>query len=133
MPKVSELTLALHGTVKLYSKDLKISHYTYILKYRMIHKLTISDKLNMSLSQINRYEKKYTKMIYNNDYYIQYYGYDVELFSWDIKLDENDFIYATGCLGNDNLWETSDIVSIKTRKDHYRCKTSSGTVYRLYW
>jgi hypothetical protein len=119
--------LALHG------KDLKISHYTYILKYKMIPKLTIGDKLNMSLSQINRYEKKYTKMTYNNDYYIQYYGYDVELICWDIKLDENDFIYATGCLGNGNLWETSDIVSIKTRKDHYRCKTSSGTVYRLYW
>jgi hypothetical protein len=99
----------------------------------MIPKLSVDDKLNMSLSQINRYEKKYTKMTYNNDYYIQYYGYDVELMSWDIKLDENDYIYAEGFLGNGNLWETSDIVSIKARKDHYRCKTSSGTVYRLYW
>jgi hypothetical protein len=99
----------------------------------MIPKLTVGDKLDMTLSQINRYEKKYTKMTYNNDYYIQYYGYDVELICWDIKLDENDFIYAEGCLGNGNPWETSDIVSIKARKDHYRCKTSSGTVYRLYW
>ncbi len=99
----------------------------------MIPKLTPADKLNMSLSQINRYEKKYTKLTYNNDYYIQYYGYDVELDEWDIQFDEDDYMYVVGKLGNGNDWETSKILSIKMRKDHYRCKTSSGTVYRLYW
>jgi len=98
----------------------------------MIPKLTPEDKINMSLSQINRYEKKYTKLTYNNNYYIQYYGYDVELDEWDIQFDENDYMYAVGKLGNGNEWETSNIVSIKQRRDHYRCKTSSGTVYRLY-
>ena len=99
----------------------------------MIPKLTSEDKINMTLSQINRYEKKYTKLTYNNNYYIQYYGYDVELDNWDILIDDNSYIYATGNLGNGNEWETSGIVSMKRRKDHYRCETSSGTVYRLYW
>ncbi len=99
----------------------------------MIPKLTPNDKMTMSLSQINRYEKKYTKLTYNNNYYIQYYGYDVELDQWDIRFDEDDYMYAVGNLGNGNEWETSNIVSIKARKDHYRCKTSSGTVYRLYF
>ncbi len=99
----------------------------------MIPKLTLDDKITMTLSQINRYEKKYTKLTYNNDYYIQYYGYDVELDDWDIQIDDDSYIYATGNLGNGNPWETSNIVSMKQRKDHFRCKTSSGTVYRLYW
>ena len=50
----------------------------------------------------------------------------------DIQFDEDDHMYFAGTLGNGNLWETSNIVSIKMRSDHYRCKTSSGTVYRLY-
>lgn len=98
----------------------------------MISKLTPDDKINMTLSQINRYEKKYTKLTYNNNYYIQYYGYDVELYNWDIVID-GDSCYAIGNLGNCNEWETSNIRSMKRRKNHYRCKTSSGNIYRLYW
>ena len=59
----------------------------------MIPKLTNCDKLNMSLSQINRYEKKYTKMRYNNNYYIKHYGYDVSLEDWKIEVDKENYIY----------------------------------------
>jgi hypothetical protein len=99
----------------------------------MIPKLSINDKLNMSLSQINRYEKKYTKLCNNNRYYISHYGYNVALEDWSIHVDEDDYIYAKGYLGNDNAWTTSGILSMETVDGHYRCTTESGTVYRLYF
>jgi hypothetical protein len=99
----------------------------------MIPTLSINDKLNMSLSQINRYEKKYTKLRHNNRYYISHYGYDVALEDWSIHVDGDDYIYAKGYLGNDNGWTTSGILSMETVGNYYRCTTESGTVYRLYF
>jgi len=99
----------------------------------MIPQLTNSDKLNMTLSQINRYEKKYTKMSKNNSYYIQYYGYDVTLEDWSTHLEPDGFTIAKGYLGNGNSWETSGFTSVERNPDHYRCTTENGTVYRLYY
>jgi len=99
----------------------------------MIPELTSADRLSMSLSQINRYEKKYTKLRYNNRYYLQYYDYDVSLQNWSLKVDNKVFLYAEGYLGNGNAWETSGIVDVVAKEHYYRCTTESGTVYRLYF
>lgn len=99
----------------------------------MIPELTSQDKLNMSLSQINRYEKKYTKLLKNNDYYIQYYGYDVVLNDWSMHIEPDGFTIGKGYLGNDNAWQTSGFTTVRRLDDHYSCTTESGTVYRLYY
>ena len=99
----------------------------------MIQELTNSDRLNMSLSQINRYEKKYLKLTKNNRYYIQYYGYDVVLNDWSLHLEPDGLSIAKGYLGNDNSWETSPFTNVERLTDHYACTTKSGTVYRLYY
>lgn len=99
----------------------------------MIPELSPEDKLNMSLSQINRYEKKYNKMRHNNRYYIQYYGYDVALHDWELERDNNNYFYVNGTLENNNKWITSAISSMEMRDDHYKVITESGTIYRLYF
>ena len=99
----------------------------------MLPKLTTNEKVNMSLSQIRRYEKKRTKMSFNNRYYIQYYGYDVALHDWSLENDEEGYIYINGTLENGNKWETSGLVSMTTENDHYLVVTESNTYYRLYW
>lgn len=99
----------------------------------MIPELTSQDRLNMSLSQINRYEKKYTKLLKNNDYYIQYYGYDVVLNDWSMHIEQDGFSIGKGYLGNGNAWQTSGFTSVRRLSDHYACTTESGTVYRLYY
>jgi hypothetical protein len=99
----------------------------------MIPELTIEDKLHMTLSQIRRYEKKRTKMRYNNAYYIQYYGYNVSLRDWSFEQDEDGYIYVNGTLENGNGWGTSAIVDLHTNDDHYEVITRSNTIYRLYW
>jgi hypothetical protein len=99
----------------------------------MIPELTIQDKLQMTLSQIRRYEKKRTKMLHNNAYYIQYYGYNVSLRDWSLECDKEGYIYANGNLENGNGWGTSAIVSLTTNEDHYEVLTKSNTIYRLYW
>ena len=99
----------------------------------MIPKLTPNDKLNMTLSQINRYEKKYTKLSKDNRYYIQHYNYDVALNDWSLHVDSEGFISARGVLENGNFWITSGIEHLETRNDHYCCTTENGTIYRLYF
>ncbi len=99
----------------------------------MIPTLSNNDKLNMSLSQINRYEKKYTKLRHNNSYYISHYYYDVALEDWSLHVDRDNYIYAKGYLCNNNGWTTSCILSMEMVDDHYRCTTESGTVYRLHF
>jgi hypothetical protein len=99
----------------------------------MIQELSNSDRLNMSLSQINRYEKKYLKLTKNNSYYIQYYGYDVVLNDWSMHVMSDGFTIAKGYLGNGNAWETSGFTKVDRLTDHYACTTESGTVYRLYY
>lgn len=98
----------------------------------MIPSLTNAEQLTMTLSQIRRYEKKYTKLQKNNKYYIQYYGYDVDLDDWSLHV-EDGFIYAKGYLGNDNSWETSNIKELVNMGKYYHCTTESGTIYRLYF
>ena len=99
----------------------------------MLPELTTTDKLNMSLSQIRRYEKKRTKMTFNNRYYIQYYGYNVALHDWNLERDADGYITVTGNLENGNSWQTSPMISIETMDDHYQVITESNTIYRLYW
>jgi hypothetical protein len=99
----------------------------------MIPKLTPNDKLNMTLGQINRYEKKYTKLSKDNRYYLQHYNYDVSLNEWSIHVDAEGYINARGNLENGNFWITSDIKDLKSCADHYCCTTQSGTIYRLYF
>lgn len=99
----------------------------------MIPELTLQDQLKMTLSQISRYEKKRTKMRYNNRYYIQYYNYNVALHDWEIIHDPDNYIYFVGTLENGNPWQTSPMVSIKTEVDHYVVLTESNTTYRLYF
>jgi hypothetical protein len=99
----------------------------------MIPELSPENKLDMSLSQIRRYEKKYKKLKFNNRYYIQYYGYDVALHDWKLERSSDNFLYATGTLENDNSWETSPIVRMESRDDHYKITTESNTIYRLYF
>jgi hypothetical protein len=103
----------------------------------MIPELTPENKLDMSLSQIRRYEKKYKKLKFNNRYYIQYYGYDVALHDWKLERPlasyENDYLYASGTLENGNSWKTSPIVKMEWRSDHYKITTESNTIYRLYF
>lgn len=98
----------------------------------MIPKLTNYNKLNMSLSQIRRYEKKFTKMRFNNRYYIQYYGYNVALHDWNVSRDDEGYITINGVLENGNSWQTSPICSFETMDDHYQVITESNTIYRLY-
>ncbi len=119
------------------NKDSEFYSYTFkdnlINKFnKMIPELSPENKLNMSLSQIRRYEKKYKKMRLNNRYYIQYYGYDVALHDWNLEISD-DYIYATGTLENDNRWQTSPIILLETRDDHYKVTTESNTIYRLYF
>ena len=99
----------------------------------MIPELTSADRLSMSLSQINRYEKKFTKLLYNNRYYLQYYDYDVSLHDWSIRVDDDGFIIAEGNLENGNSWKTSGIIDFVSNGNHYRCTTENGSVYRLYF
>ncbi len=99
----------------------------------MIPELTPNQKQSMTLTQIRRYEKKRTKLMYNNRYYIQHYGYNVSLHDWDLQRDDDGYIYASGTLENGNRWETSAIQSFQTMEDHYEILTNSNTIYRLYW
>ena len=99
----------------------------------MLPELTQDEKLSMSLAQIRRYEKKRTKMRFNNRYYIQYYGYNVSLHNWTLERDQEGYIYVQGTLENGNNWQTSPVVSMNTMDDHYEITTESNTIYRLYW
>jgi hypothetical protein len=98
----------------------------------MIPELTREQMLNMSLSQMHRYNKKRTKMQHNNEYYIQHYNYDVPLYYWKLEYLPDGTLQARGLLGNGNEWLTSYFKLFTYESGHYKGVTISGHVYRLY-
>lgn len=55
----------------------------------------------------------------------------MELHNWKFE-SHNQYLYCVGALDNGKRWETSYIISVETKYDHYRV-TTANSVYYLFW
>ena len=55
----------------------------------------------------------------------------MDLYNWKFE-SRHDYLYCVGERSNGRLWETSYVVTIETKYDHYRV-TTVNSVYYLFW
>jgi hypothetical protein len=56
----------------------------------------------------------------------------IVLYDWDFVATKSGMLYCIGTKENYKEWETSQVVVVETKHDHYKV-TTLNSVYHLYW